>query len=144
MEDLAKEISEVIVSSRITNMTDNMDDVIDILQKDENLLGEVENLLTKDDIVWVNKNNNKIFFEVTFDSDYPRSVNSKILDLDTEVKWIENQISKEESEINWENIKYRYKRALKELGFKNVTYYQKVREIILTHKSKKWRFLNNN
>ncbi|RXJ97854.1 hypothetical protein CRU98_12060 [Arcobacter sp. CECT 8986] len=144
MEDLAKEISEVIVSSRITNMTDNMDDVIDILQKDETLFDEVENLLTRDDIVWVNKNNNKIYFEVSFENDYPRSVSSKILDLDTEIKWIENQINKDETEINWENIKYRYKRALKELGFKNVTYYQKVREIVLTHKSTKWRFLNNN
>ncbi|AXX93312.1 hypothetical protein CPU12_07675 [Malaciobacter molluscorum LMG 25693] len=144
MEDLAKEISEVIVSSRITNITDNMDDVIDILQKDETLFDEVENLLTRDDIVWVNKNNNKIYFEVSFENDYPKSVSSKILDLDTEIKWIENQLNKDENDINWENIKYRYKRALKELGFKNVTYYQKVREIILTHKSTKWRFLNNN
>ncbi|PPK61639.1 hypothetical protein [Malaciobacter marinus] len=144
MENLAKEISEVIVSSRITNITDNMDDVIDILQKDEDLFYKVENLLTKDDIVWVNKNNNKIFFEVSFDNDYPKSVNSKILDLDTEVKWIENQICKEEESINWENVKYRYKRALKELGFKNVTYYQKVREVIKLKKPTRWRFLNNN
>ncbi|MFY9074250.1 hypothetical protein CRU99_03265 [Malaciobacter mytili] len=142
--NLAKEISEVIVSSRITNITDNMPDVIDILQKDEELFDEVGNLLTKDDIIWVNKNNNKIFFEVSFDSDYPRSANSKILDLDTELKWIENQVLNDHDDTtNWENIRFRYKKALKELDFKNVTYYQNVREIFLKNKPEKWRFINN-
>ncbi len=142
--NLAKEISEVIVSSRITNITDNMHDVIDILQKDEELFDKVGTLLTKDDIIWVNKNNSKIFFEVSFDNDYPRAANSKILDLDTELKWIKNQIfNKEDNTTNWENIRFRYKKALKELGFKNVTYYQNVREFFLKNKPEKWRFINN-
>lgn len=142
MENLAIEISEVIISSRISNVTDNMDDVVDILQSNTELFHEVGNLLTKEDIVWVNRNNNKIFFEMSFDNDNLRSSCQKALDLDVELKWIEEKILDAKDEVCWEKIKYRYKRALKNLEFKNVTYYEKVREFLNLNDVDRWRYLN--
>lgn len=142
MENLAREIIDVIVSSRITNATDNIDDIVDILQSDNELFIEVSTLLERDDILWVNKNNSKIFFEVNFDNDQLKSKSNRIFDLDVELKWIQEKILEAKDEVCWEKIKFRYKNALKNLEFKNVTYYEKVRDFLRVNEVDRWRYLN--
>ena len=142
MENLAREISDVIISSRITNVTDSIDDIVDILESDKNLFNQVKEQLTKDDIAWINRNNNKIYFEIQFDAEQLKLKTNKILDLDSELNWIEKKILEAKDEVCWEKIKYRYKKALKNLEFKNVTYYEKVREFLHANEVDRWRYLN--
>ncbi len=139
MQSLANEVYSAIQSSRITDVKDCMDELVSVLQSDEKLLAEVEKRLDKKDILWFNRNNNAIFFEIPNDNMYLQS--TKKLDIEEELSWFEGELKSEEN-INWENVKYRYQRALKFLGTKDVIYYNKIRKIILIQNEDKWRYLN--
>ncbi len=139
MQSLANEVYSAIQSSRITDVKDCMEELVSVLQSDEELLAEVEKRLDKKDILWFNRNNNAIFFEIPKDNTYLQS--TKKLDMDEEVSWFLSEI-KSSQKINWENVKYRYQRALKFLGTKDVIYYNKIRKIVLVQYEDKWRYLN--
>ena len=58
-----------------------------------------------------------------------------------EVKWFIKEINSDDK-INWDNLKYRYKQALKLLGSKDVIYYNNIREVIALKYQDQWRYLN--
>ena len=138
MQNLVNEIFETIKSSRITNVKDSIEDVVSMLKDDVQLQFEVEKMLGKQDILWFNKNNDDIFFAIPEEKNY---YSSKKLDLSEEIKWLTQEISVTEN-INWDNIKYRYKKALKLLGTKDVIYYNNIREVIALKHQDRWRYLN--
>lgn len=138
MQNLVNEIFETIKSSRITNVKDSIEDVVSMLKDDVQLQFEVEKMLGKQDILWFNKNNDDIFFAIPEEKNY---YSSKKLDLSEEINWLTHEISVTEN-INWDNIKYRYKKALKLLGTKDVIYYNNIREVIALNHQDRWRYLN--
>lgn len=138
MQSLANEVYTTIQSSRIANVRDSVEDIVSVLQEDQLLFEEVEKRLNKKDILWFNRNNNSLFFEIPNDNNYQSS--SRKMTLDEELKWFNSAI--DDDSINWENVRYRYKRALKFLGTKDVIYYDNIRKIITHNHEDKWRFLN--
>lgn len=138
MQNLVNEVYETIQSSRIANVKDSMEELVSILQDDTMLFEEVEKKLNKKDILWFNRNNSILFFDIPNDNSYHTN---KQLTIEDELSWFMTEIEEDDS-INWENVKYRYKRALKFLGTKDVIYYNKIRKIVLAGHEDKWRYLN--
>lgn len=138
MQSLANELYETIKSCRITNVKDCLEDIVSVLQEDKALQTTLESKLSKDDILWFNKNNESIFFAIPEESYYS---SNKKLDLGEEVKWFIKEINSDDK-INWDNLKYRYKQALKLLGSKDVIYYNNIREVIAFKYQDQWRYLN--
>lgn len=139
MQNLVNEVYQTIQSSRIANVRDSMEELVCILQEDALLFEEVEKKLNKKDILWFNRNNSSLFFDIPNDNSFPG--NSKKLTIEDEISWFMSEIQENDG-INWENVKYRYKRALKFLGTKDVIYYNKIRKIILVEHEDRWRYLN--
>lgn len=138
MQNMINEIYDAIQSSRIANVKDSIDDIVSMFKTDEKLQNEVEKRLNRQDILWFNKNNEEIFFVIPEEKNY---YSSKKLDLEEEILWLTSEISTPEN-INWDNIKYRYKKALKLLGTKDVIYYNNIREVISLKHQDRWRYLN--
>lgn len=138
MQNLVNELYETIKSCRITNVKDCIGDIVSVVKEDDVLQDELQAKLSKDDILWFNKNNEEIFFAIPEENHY---TSSKKLDLSEELKWFKNEIDSGEN-INWDNLKYRYKTALKLLGTKDVIYYNNIREVIALKHQERWRYLN--
>lgn len=138
MQNLVNEIYDAIQSGRIANVKESIGDIVSVLKDDKNLQNEVAKLLSRKDILWFNKNNEDIFFAIPDEQGY---YSSKELDLTEELKWFTQEINSAEN-INWDNIKYRYKKALKLLGTKDVIYYNNIRKVIALKHQDRWRYLN--
>lgn len=138
MNTLAQEIYDTIKSSRITNMKECIDDIVSILEADSELFKMVSENLSNKDILWFNKNNDTIFFNLPKEATYK---SSQKLDLDNELSWMLEELNKSTG-LNWDNIKYRYQKALKLLGHKDVTYYTNVKELLSMNHEDKWRYIN--
>lgn len=138
MQNMVNEIYDSIKSSRIANVRESIDDIVSMLMNDKTLQNEVEKLLTRQDILWFNKNNEELSFIIPEDKNY---YSTKKLDLEEEIRWLTTELDSTEN-INWDNIKYRYKKALKLLDTKDVIYYNNIREAISLKHQDRWRYLN--
>lgn len=137
MHNLVNEVYHAIQSSRITNVKDCIDDIVSVLEADEKLFFEVEKQLDRQDILWFNKNNGTLFFEIPKDYHFK---STQDLDIKEEITWLESEL--DASSVNWNNIKYRYQKALKSLGTKDVIYYNNIRKMMLEDYEDKWRYIN--
>jgi hypothetical protein len=137
MHNLVNEVYHAIQSSRITNVKDCIGDIVSVLEEDKQLFDEVEKHLDRKDILWFNKNNGSLFFEIPKENHFKSCVT---LDIKEEILWLKSEITS--TSINWNNIKYRYQKALKSLGSKDVIYYNNIRELMVEQYEDKWRYIN--